>query len=301
MTAKPVETSVMSRQQVQALYQCIKLGMMCYDDTIKFPSALRPRLFPLLIAPTGAGKSMLVAECARHLKACYLRTQRGDMAPQGARGLRPTLFRILDLLLQHERVLWHMDELDKFGTDTATATPSGNNEWGAGIYSDIWSALDGVFPIHAYLQQLKARVDEGFLQSRVRYGLYIVGSGTWQQLFSQRTRPSMGFANERKAAPRSVTAGDVAKSQLISPELLARFNADFLILNYPDEKEAMSLVERTGMARLAAETGYRITAEDLDFRRGGFRVLEALLTKLLLLRHRSRATPSSVSEFPPEP
>ena len=205
--------------------------------------------------------------------------------------MRSSLFQILDLLTQHERVLWHIDELDKFSGDGDGAIHS---DWGGSIHSDLFSALDGAFPIETYLgledrpRAKDALVTAEFLRGRIRTGLFIVGSGTWQKLFAQAARPSLGFSPRHDAASIEVTPADVVKSQMISPELLARFNSNILILAYPDRAEIADIIKVTGIVQLAKETGYAITEEDLDFKKGGYRVLEALLSRLLLLQHRRR-------------
>jgi hypothetical protein len=281
---------VLARQQWAVLEHCVESGELVFSQSERPSGSIRPRLFPLLCAPTGSGKSMLVAKCAETLGAHYRRTQRGDLAPQGASRVRASMFQILDLLVLHERVLWHIDELDKFTGDGVGMIPG--NEWGASIFSDLWSALDGVFPINSYLAlEDRPRAKDpaitcAFLENKVRRCLYIVGSGTWQEVFARAAKPGIGFSSTPRFTSSVVTAGDIRRSQLISPELLARFSADLLILSYPDRDEITSLLTTSGIASLAREVGYAITDEDVDFRSGGFRVLETLLSRLLVLRHR---------------
>jgi len=281
---------VLTRQQRAVIEHCVESGELVFSQRDRPSGSIRPRLFPLLCAPTGSGKSMLVAKCAEILGAHYRRTQRGDLAPQGASRVRASLFQILDLLVLHERVLWHIDELDKFTGDGVGMIPG--NEWGASIFSDLWSALDGVFPIHSYLAlEDRPRAKDpaitcAFLENKVRSCLYIVGSGTWQEVFARAATPRIGFSNTPGIVSPAVTAADIRRSRLISPELLARFSADLLILGYPGLDEISGLLKTSGIASLAREVGYAITDEDIDFRSGGFRVLETLLSRLLVLRHR---------------
>jgi hypothetical protein len=281
---------ILTRQQREVLDLCVESGELFFSQDSRTSGPIRPRLFPLLCAPTGSGKSMLVARCAEQLGAYYRRTQRGDLAPQGASRMRSSLFQILDLVTVQERTLWHIDELDKFAVDGGGATPG--NEWGASIFSDMWSALDGVFPLDSYLaleDRPRAKdpaVNLQYLEKKVRTSLYIVGSGTWQDVFARAAKPSVGFATGCGEAPLTVTAADVRNSRLISQELLARFNANLLILGYPERDEVLSLVKASGIATLAREVGYEILPDDLDFRKSGYRVLETLLSRLLLLQHR---------------
>jgi hypothetical protein len=229
---------------------------------------------------------MLVAAVAQRLNLHYLRVQRGDLAPQGASRLRATVFTILDTLVAHERVLLHLDELDKFTTENGAPTPT--SEWGAGIFSDLWSLLDGVLPLGNYLAApdraptTSGNLTAGFLEKRIRTGLWVVGSGTWQSIFSRERRPPIGFGGAAGPVSHEIVAADITAAEIISPELLARFNSDLQILSYPDRDEVIALLEVTGIAALARRCDYAIAESDIDFTRGGFRVIETLYSRLLL-------------------
>ncbi len=295
--ARPIH---FTRRQRGIFEHCCALGELFYRHRQKSPGPVEPRLFPLLCAPTGAGKTRLVALVAARLGAHCLRVQRGDLAPQGAAKMRATTFAILDALVLHERLLLHLDELDKFTTGHAAPTPS--TEWGAGIFSDLWSLLDGVLPCVNYLaSEDRVRppgvtVTEAWLQQRVRTGLFIVGSGTWQSVFAAAQRPTLGFGGTNAATRVEVRAEDIVAAGLISVELLARFSSDIMIMNYAEPDEVQTLLEATGILALARSCTYTITAEDLDFRRGGFRVIETLYSRLLLLQHRQSGGPGLGAE-----
>ena len=92
----------------------------------------------------------------------------------------------------------------------------------------------------------------------------------------------MGFGGAAASTGPDIDSADIAAAQLISPELLARFNADIQVMAYPDQGEIQSLLAATGILQLAKDCDYTISANDLDFARGGFRVLETLYSRLLL-------------------
>ncbi len=246
---------------------------------------------------------MLVKTLAQDLRAHYLRIQRGDMAPQGATRMRATVFTILDALVQHERMFLHLDELDKFTVDQGAPTPS--TEWGAGIFSDVWSLLDGSLPFANYLatedrvRPAGVTITVEFLQQRARSGLFVVGSGTWQGVFTRARRPPMGFGAGTPETQPEVGAEAIIAARVISPELLARFNSDIQILGYPEADEIPGLLEATRIIGLARDCDYVITPADLDFARGGFRVLETLFSRLLLCRDRMQDQ-SVIGAGPPE-
>lgn len=264
-----------------ALNRLMEMAEIFYNrSSLDMPVALR--LFPLVVAPTGAGKSFLIKKAAEILKADYLKVTRGDWCPRGAKSGRPTTFLILDRLLASDRVCFHLDEGDKFILDVA-------KEWSAGIGSDLWNILDGHFPIRDYLHETKfgdkpaPTVQE--MEGKIRTKLWIVGSGTWQDVFARaRKSASLGFTTAPVAT--QVTADTIRLAGAISPELLLRFNSDLIFLNYPTPEETPGLLRSTGITAIADELGITLTADDVDWQRGGMRVLETLATRLTIEKHR---------------
>ena len=286
----------LTHRQGQILEHCVSLAELFFRYRTDSPGLIEPRLFPLICAPTGSGKSMLVATLAARLDIHYLRIQRGDMAPQGASRMRATVSTILDALVRHDKLLLHIDELDKLTVENGAPTPT--NEWGAGIFSDVWSLLDGVLPFSNYLatdDRVKppgVEVTAELLKRRTRCGLWVVGSGTWQSIFSRGRKSPMGFSGAAASTGPDIDSADIAAAQLISPELLARFNADIQVMAYPDQDEIQALLAATGILKLAKDCDYTISVNDLDFARGGFRVLETLYSRLLLRQAKMSPRPA---------
>lgn len=240
------------------------------------------RLFPLVVAPTGAGKSFLIKQAAAILKADYFKITRGDWCPRGTKVGRPTTFLILDRLLTNDRVCLHLDECDKWSLDFT-------KEWSAGIGSDLWNTLDGHFPIQDYLRETKfgdtpaPAIHE--VEEKIRTRLWIVGSGTWQDEFIRGNKAaSLGFTPAPIAS--QVTADTIRRAGAISPELLLRFNSDLIFLNYPSPEETPGLLRSSGITAMADELGITLTASDVDWQRGGMRVLETLATRLTIEKYR---------------
>jgi len=176
------DESVLTERQKEVQDFCISLADIHFTITNRPAIAMpiKPRLYPLISAPTGAGKSDLIRALADQIGAKYYRFQRGDFIPQGSNRHNPTLHLVLDAVLQSAgRILVHLDELDKwyFGENLTPA-----QEWSASIFSDLFSLLDGALPIDAYLQS-EHRVktvppvtkDQLLIIARQ---IFIVGSGT---------------------------------------------------------------------------------------------------------------------------
>lgn len=267
---------------------------------------VRGRFWPLIAAPSGSGKSALVRVLARRLGYQYLRIQRGDMVPLGAKGI-PTQFVILNALVSNpSRLLVHWDELDKFIVADGSAAPS--QEWSAGIWSCLYSCLDGAFNIPAYLaipaneraarRDASVQVTEEYLRRRVQ-DAFQIGSGTWQVAFEQASKRRLGFGGEQTASC-SVTAVDLMRSRQIPAELFLRFHSEIQVMNHPGADEVTKLLEATGLKQLAKETGYEIRPDEIDFTtRGGFRALETLYTRILIKKEEYKTAELVGEELPP--
>lgn len=280
-----------TRSHARAFATLTALASIYFQGDHPLP-ALELQLFPLLVGPTGAGKSHLVATAATSVGAKYLRLTRGDWLVLGTDQGRPTVWQVLDQLQVHDRLCLHLDELDKF-------TDLQQTGWSAAIASDLWNLLDRRLNLTAYLRQLGAAVldapSESALAHRLRRSLWIVGSGTWQELF-RRSQPGATLGFNRTSPPVDPSA--LSRAQFISPELLSRFNADLLFLDYPDPEETRQLLESTGLAPLARQLGTPLDPNTIDWSQGGLRQLETLATRLCLEFQQRQPNCPTPSSFP---
>ena len=266
-----------------ALETLLAMGSLFYSGQRALPK-LRLRLTPILCGPTGVGKSFIVEAAARRLQARYFRITRGDWIPTGGKGARSTAFQILDEVVAFDRVLLHVDELDKFGNLQ-------EREWSASIAADLWNILDGKFQLVEYLRETtfpsQEKPSEQSLAVRVRTSLWIVGSGTWQHVFAEnRAHSSIGFQAGRSAGA-AVDFESIARSEAISPELLHRFG-ELIFLEYPTREETRQLLDSTGIARLAKSLAIPVSVDQIDWTKGGMRVLETMATRLTIALLRSK-------------
>ena len=284
--SKPVSSPtrggmIPTKNHVAACERVVEMGELFFD---KLPGGTRLslRLFPLVVGPTGAGKSMLVKTAATRLGADYYRITRGDWMPRGSKNGRPTVFLILDRLLASRRLVLAVDEIDKMDLDFS-------KEFSAAVGTELWNTLDGYFPVVDYLAETKFGNDPvptvAEIERRVRTGLFIVGSGTWQHVFARGAK-SAGLGFNAGTGTGQVTMEAIEKHGSISPELLLRFNSDLVFLNYPSQGETADLLRETGITALADELGISVSADDVVWTKGGMRVLETLATRLTLEKHR---------------
>lgn len=266
--ALPVATGeVLSRSQQSSLERIVALGELFFSGTHNHTS-LKPRCFPLLCGPTGVGKSRLTKQAAEHLEAYYLPLSFARFIPLGVREYQPTLFAIMEAARNHERVLVHLDELDKIQAFS-------NDSWSKCVVGDVFATLDRDWPFKGYRKHAGLPETEADPQPpRVFY----VASGTWQTLTGAQV-PRIGFGG---AAPAAVTGDRIRNAKIIPEELLARFHSELIMLSYPAPDEVPRLLEAYGLNQLAARAGVTIDPATVDFSLGGMRVFEALSSDLLL-------------------
>jgi hypothetical protein len=274
----------LTKSQRAARETLVQMGQLFFSGERILP-AIKVRLFPVLIGPTGVGKNFLVESAATQLDAYYVKRARGDWLPMGSKSGRPTVFQILDYVATYDRVLLQIDELDKF-------TDLQNGEWSASIASDLWAVLDLSFQIPEFLREVTFPGREpptvAEMHKRIHRNLWIVGSGTFQKVFeSGRANASIGFGRDQHA--HSVGMDEIVASRSISLELLVRFNGNPIIIQYPSAEETLELLRSSGIAGLARRLGMQVGPEDIDWTRGGMRALESLATQLMLAHHRRKS------------
>ena len=278
-------------QSQQAASNTLLLMGKTFYSGVQIFSNLKLRLYPLLIGPTGVGKSQIVRTTAIRLGAYYLRICRGDWNVVGSRAGRPTTYQVLDYVATYPRVLLHIDELDKF-------SDLQNGGWSAAIAGNLWSILDGVHPVAEYLRDVTFGDQPAptwqELEAKTK-NLWIVGSGTWQGVYQKsRAGSSIGFGrdpNDEKVGMEAIMA-----SNLISSELLNRFNNDPVFLEYPSLDETRSLLFASGISKLAKQLGVKVEPESIDWTHGGMRALETVATRLALAYHKQN--PASLVKRP---
>ena len=179
---------------------------------------VRVRTLPLLIGPSGVGKSHLVRELGRQLGVHVLKFTVGDWMIECGRHEPSSYRRIRQQLERDEKVLVHIDELDKFELT--------DDSWTRALFGEIFGLLDGspgavmkspaTGPAVGWTEQLVHR-----LKTRA----FIVGSGTWQSLYSQVRRP-IGFCSgngTQTVMNHEALTARIRESEVIPPELLNRF------------------------------------------------------------------------------
>lgn len=241
-------------------------------------SALAPRLTPLLIGPTGAGKSAVAKQIAAATGSHLVRVSLSTWTPTGSRDA-PTLRRIGQALTKHERVVLVIDEIDKLSTDTAA--------WTRSCAAEVFDLLEREC-VHLLTDN---DADRKCLEPKLRTKLFLLAAGTWQHLQAQRGGPrTLGFGvagGVSSPPPQDITALAIAEGY--PAELLGRFHTAPVFLDYPDATETREIFERTGIRTLAESTGRQELLERFTWHPFGLRALESLYTDLLLIQKQQHA------------
>lgn len=269
-------------QQRKVLTRLLELADAFYAQATGGP--VRPRLFPLIIGPTGCGKTHLVRSVASALGCAFISVTAGDWIVQGAAAeYEPTTYSILTAVAHNKRVILFLDEFDKLRGDW-------DSTWGRSVSTDIWRTLDHQLPIAAFLKSPRSTIadvesTESELTKRVSQSLWIVAAGTWQSSFD--AKPTMGFGAERYQAPKAFSADSLVGTQTVPTELLRRFHPELLCLQYPTRAETRELLRVSGLLDAATEVGLLIDVENHDWSQGGMRSLEALWAEVAIRRRKA--------------
>lgn len=227
---------------------------------------LRPRFDPLVIGPSGSGKSHLVKTVASELDVPVLRLTHGEWIVRGARTTSPhTLTVVRKFIESVDRGIIHIDELDK-------ARAGFRTEWTIAVFAEIFDLLDRRLPT---VSRDSKGIDPA--EAYLRRNIWFVGSGTWQDLWNRG--PSVGFHADARAT--SSVEDEMKKSPLIPPELLRRFCGTPIVLTPPTVGDFQRSAKAMGLSKLSAKLRHPIDFESAVRSGLGARWLEEVYADLL--------------------
>jgi len=281
--------------------------------------ALKPRTTLLIAGPTGTGKSHSVRLAAKKLDAHYILASAGTWIPAGAEAsLQATMPDIVECLRAHKRVLLHLDEIDKFFTESG-------DSWARSCRQDLFALLEGILtpnanrcktairpPLPSMPPLPKRKPDRPGLPTGDRGSgrsseprllikdaqrrhspeetleqmaerLFIVGSGTWQESFEQGGN-SIGFGEARPP-----TGINTHKLPNLGPEIRRRFKTPILFLDYPTPDENEELCRAFGLTALAKKAGVTFDPWGIDWSNvGGLSYLQSMKTDMECILQKQR-------------
>ncbi len=266
-----------SEGQKKAYCSLLEIANLFYNVDYK-EFEIQARLAPLIVGPSGIGKSTVVREVAKEFGIPCMRLTASNWIVSGAgRDLVPTLLRVHQFVSENDQGILFYDELDKW---------SGISDWTKHSLGELMDLLD-----RTPSQPVKNVVWSSGLLQKLRDSFWMVGSGTWQHLWRDTSKPKMGFgANDDDDTIVANVRRLVETTEAIEPELLRRFNRSLIILEPATKTDFRNAAESFGLAKLALELKM-----PLDFnaaaRSGlGARWLEETMAELLLQARREDRT-----------
>jgi hypothetical protein len=264
-----------SGAQHQAFIQLCEMGEVFFG--VDWPkSPIKPRLDPLVVGPTGVGKSHLVRSVADILKVPLLRLSYGEWMVTGSRGNQPTLSRIHDFVTSSPKGIIHIDEVDK-------ARVGFQSDWSIYAYAEMFFLLDRNMSQPARNEKW---TDE--LNAKLKHSFWIIGSGTWQMLWDTVGKPSIGFGGVENGSGGlcAEIARLVHQKEIIPKELLKRFCNELILIPPANEIDFELAADVFGIGKLAKELGVDLDYQGAVLSESGARWLEETYGALLLKAYR---------------
>jgi hypothetical protein len=222
------------------------------------------RIAPLVIGPSGVGKTHLVMAVGRALGLPIVRMTVSDWIIQAARQTPSALTVLQAKLKENQKFILFIDELDKLSKSSD-----------GGAYTlfqqvEIYAVLDRAVSYPG--GQWGSEQDR-----QLRENVMIVGGGTWHDLWTAGPQRSMGFGSA--AAATDDIANKIRQARIIPEELLNRFSDRWLLLRPYTPEDFQVIAERIGLA-----------PEDFDpvaaaASGGNFRAIQNAVTARELKRH----------------
>lgn len=261
-------SSYLTDSQANVLAQLRAYAELYFDKTTAATIPIKLRLNPLIVGPSGVGKSHLVATLGRTLGIPVLRVSLGDWIVLASR-VEPCSLEILQRELdQHDRLILHIDELDKLRSQEA---------YGLSQQAEIFNVLDRARPYHGNAKRPWTATHD----RKLRDSVMIIGSGTWENLWSRELGRRVGFVGSDISDEDIATA--INKSALIPPELLKRFSTPILALRPYRTTDFERIAEQLNLSA-GDFSPAEAAASGLNFR-----FLESHLTTRALVHARGRA------------
>lgn len=266
------------RGQRDAYSQLMAMAQLFFFTDWSPRYRLKPRLNPLVAGPSGIGKSHLIQALADELEMPMLRVTPSSWMLCGAKDQVSTLSRIYEFVVDNDVGIISIDEADKFYS-------SAMGDWSRYVRGEAFDLMDRqIVATHPSIPWTEFTIE------KIRRNFMIVGTGTWQTLWDQPTKPALGFGISEKTEERDI-AREIRESGQIPTELLRRFNsAEIIIIPPATEEDYRDAAAQFGLIKLALELKIKLNFAEAAQRGLGARWFEEQFTKLLLVAREKNRT-----------
>ena len=276
-----------SEAQHQSFIKLCEMGEVFFG--VDWPkSSIKPRLDPLIVGPTGVGKSHLVRSVAEMLKVPLLRLSYGEWMVYGGRG-KPTLATVQEFVASYPKGIIHLDEVDK-------ARAGFSSDWSIYAYTELFFLLD-----RSINQPARNVPWSDASNTKLKECFWIIGSGTWQVLWDKVKTPTIGFGAQEES-PNELCmeiSKLVRQKEIIPKELLKRFCNELIVIPPPNGTDFELAADIFGIGKLAKELGVKLDYLEAVQSESGARWLEETYGALLMQAYRMGR--SDLLDLRPEP
>ena len=195
------------------------------------------RPIPLLVGPSGSGKSAVVRDFAQRKNLPMFSLTATTWIVWGAKNDDYTMKALATFVSNHSQGIIFVDELNKLRSNHL------DNSWSMSVTTEVMTLLDSDSRL------LQLGFNAGLL-AKLQNGFMIVGAGAWHdQWMASRHKASAGFGGTEAAAevdPALFLETISSQTGIIPEELLYRFNDRHILITPPSEAE---IAERIALIR----------------------------------------------------
>lgn len=206
--AVEIPQSLLTETQARAFEQLKAMAILHYRGPVH--RCINLRTTPLLVGPSGVGKTHLVERLGQVMHLEVMRVTVGDWMVAGARAEPTTLRQIHARLARGRKFILQIDELDKFRDN--------HDAWSQAQMTEVYNVLD---------RRLVGGNWTAEDCRQFRQNVMIIGSGTFQDVWREETGRTLGFGVSGGGFD---LVGKIRRALVIPAELLNRFNSEWLVL-----------------------------------------------------------------------
>ncbi len=244
-TTKP-ETVILPFQRPIFNRLCT-IGRACINVNRAAIGPIKLRTNFLLLGPTGSGKSFLARQLSDQLDVPFMAISISEWillgcSDRGGKATWPTIYKFIERSKHERGVIIFIDELDKCASESG---------WNSFLRTEVFSLCDGSVPMNIcdsdgdMIPESRILAARNFLVNKAM----ILGGAAFQNIWEERSKPSMGFLPDRTNDDQPELPDLV---QFLPREMINRFSSELFILPELTKSDYRMMVET--MAEKISET-----------------------------------------------
>ena len=202
-----------------------------HREGIRSVAGVKTRPFPLLVAPSGAGKTYLVQQLGRAAGIPVYSINVQNWIIRAARSEQHTLLQIAKFVETNSSGIIFLDEVNKL-----TRQHTAESSWVADLFSELIAFLDAD-------SRLDVMGFAGSLQHLQR-NFFVVGAGAFQDQWKESlSNRAVGFVESDRPCSGERFESLVRNQNVVPDELLYRFNDQLILIQPPSAAEYCAWID----------------------------------------------------------